>query len=48
LELNLDTMGDIDELEFYICGPQGLMDEIISMLKNKGVKDDDIRFDLFK
>jgi Na(+)-translocating NADH:ubiquinone oxidoreductase F subunit len=48
LGLNLDTMGDVDELEFYICGPQGLMDEVISMLKNRGVKDDDIRFDLFK
>lgn len=48
LELNLDTLGGIDELEFYLCGPQGLMDEVISILKNKGVKDDDIRFDLFK
>ena len=48
LELNLDTMGDINKLEFYLCGPQGLMDEVISILNNKGVSDDDIRFDLFK
>jgi Na+-transporting NADH:ubiquinone oxidoreductase subunit F len=48
LELNLNTLGDIDELEFYLCGPQGLMDEVMSILKNKGVKDNDIRFDLFK
>ena len=48
LELNLDSLENIDELEFYICGPQGLMDDVISMLKNKGVKNDDIRFDLFK
>jgi len=48
LQLNLDNLGHINELEFYICGPQGLMDEVISMLESKGVKNDNIRFDLFK
>lgn len=48
LGLNLDSLGDIDNLEFYLCGPQGLMDEVISMLKSRGVQDDEIRFDLFK
>ncbi|GAC16869.1 2Fe-2S iron-sulfur cluster-binding protein [Aliiglaciecola lipolytica] len=48
LQLNLDSLGDLSELEFYVCGPQGLMDEVISMLERKGVKSDDIRFDLFK
>jgi ferredoxin-NADP reductase len=35
-------------LEFYLCGPQGLMDEAISILKNKGVKNENVRRDLFK
>jgi Na(+)-translocating NADH:ubiquinone oxidoreductase F subunit len=48
MHLNLDKLGDINELEFYICGPQGLMDEVIYMLQSKGVEKDDIRFELFK
>lgn len=48
LALNLDSLGDIGNLEFYLCGPQGMMDEVIALLKAKGVDDDDIRFDLFK
>jgi Na+-transporting NADH:ubiquinone oxidoreductase subunit NqrF len=48
LESNLDILGNINELEFYLCGPQGLMDEAISILKNKGVKNENVRRDLFK
>ena len=48
LELNLPTLGDLNELKFYLCGPQGLMDEVISIVEKKGIKDDDIKFDLFK
>jgi Na+-transporting NADH:ubiquinone oxidoreductase subunit F len=48
LALNINTLGDIGELEFYLCGPQGLMDEALVILKNKGVNDVDVRFDVFK
>jgi len=48
LALNLGSLGDITQLEFYLCGPQGMMDEVITLLKGKGVSDEDIRFDLFK
>jgi Na(+)-translocating NADH:ubiquinone oxidoreductase F subunit len=48
LALNLDSLGDISQLEFYLCGPQGMMDEVITLLKTKGVNEQDIRFDLFK
>ncbi len=47
LELNLNILGNINELEFYLCGPQGMMDEVISILKNKGVKNENVRRDLF-
>jgi Na+-transporting NADH:ubiquinone oxidoreductase subunit F len=48
LALELNNLGDIHSLEFYLCGPQGMMDDVIALLGSKGVKDDDIRFDLFK
>ena len=48
LALNLDSLGEVGGLEFYLCGPQGMMDEVIALLQAKGVSDDDIRFDLFK
>ena len=48
LALNLDNLGDIHGLEFYLCGPQGMMDDVISLLTTKGVKEEDIRFDVFK
>jgi Na+-transporting NADH:ubiquinone oxidoreductase subunit F len=48
LALELGNLGDIHSLEFYLCGPQGLMDNVISLLMSKGVKEDDIRFDVFK
>ena len=48
LESNLDILGNINGLEFYLCGPQGLMDEVISILKNKGIKNENVRRDLFK
>jgi Na+-transporting NADH:ubiquinone oxidoreductase subunit F len=47
LALELPSLGDIHRLEFYLCGPQGMMDDVIALLGSKGVKNDDIRFDLF-
>jgi len=52
LALNLDNLieqesGDITKIEFYLCGPQGLMSETIALLKSKGVADSAILFDEF-
>ncbi len=34
LESNLNILGNMNELKFYLCEPQALMDEVISILKN--------------
>ncbi|MBL4941283.1 MAG: 2Fe-2S iron-sulfur cluster binding domain-containing protein [Colwellia sp.] len=47
LELNLDNLDSIDNLEFYLCGPQSMMTETMSLLKEKGVQESDIAFDVF-
>ncbi|MDG1733845.1 MAG: 2Fe-2S iron-sulfur cluster-binding protein [Thalassotalea sp.] len=47
LQLNLSTMGDVTNIEFYLCGPQALMTETIDLLKANGVEDNQIAFDLF-
>ena len=52
LALNLDNLieqesGDITNIEFYLCGPQGMMSETIVLLKSKGVIDSAILFDEF-
>lgn len=47
LSLNFETLGHIDDLEFYLCGPKNMMTETINFLKAKGVKDSAIAFDDF-
>lgn len=47
LENNFMTLGDIELLDFYLCGPKGMMDETIELLKTRGVKDSHISFDDF-
>jgi len=47
LSQQLSSLGDVDNLEFYLCGPQALMTETMALLKNKGVKDSAIKFDSF-
>ncbi|NQZ82727.1 MAG: 2Fe-2S iron-sulfur cluster binding domain-containing protein [Colwellia sp.] len=42
-----DGLGDVGNLEFYLCGPQALMAETITLLKAKGVTDSAIKFDSF-
>jgi len=42
-----DELGDFNNLEFYLCGPQGLMHETMALLKKKGVKSQHIKFDSF-
>lgn len=44
---NIATFGDINSLDFYLCGPAGMMDATISLLKEHGVSDDHISFDDF-
>lgn len=47
LALNWETMGAVEQLEFYLCGPKGLMDDTIRYLHSKGVQPDAIAFDVF-
>lgn len=47
LMLNLDNVDELDNIEFYLCGPQGLMNDAIALLKARGVKDSAIAFDTF-
>jgi Na+-transporting NADH:ubiquinone oxidoreductase subunit F len=44
---DLDSLGDIDNLEFYLCGPAKMMSETISLLKAKGINEQSIYFDDF-
>jgi len=41
------SLGDVDNLEFYLCGPQALMTETMTFLQSEGVKDSAIKFDSF-
>ncbi|WP_019028660.1 2Fe-2S iron-sulfur cluster binding domain-containing protein [Colwellia piezophila] len=47
LALNLDNLGDIDNIEFYLCGPKSMMTETMKLLTAKGVKENAIAFDDF-
>jgi len=47
LALNLNNLGALDDIDFYLCGPEGLMKATITLLKANGVKDDAIGFDEF-
>lgn len=47
LALNWKTMGPVNQLEFYLCGPKGLMDDTIKYLKEQGVDNSSIAFDVF-
>ncbi|KGK00139.1 2Fe-2S iron-sulfur cluster-binding protein [Thalassotalea sp. ND16A] len=47
LELNLDSIDNLENIEFYLCGPSLLMTETIAMLTAKGVADSAITFDDF-
>lgn len=47
LALNLENLGPLDNIDFYLCGPEGLMKATINLLKSNGVKDEAIAFDEF-
>tara|TARA_B110000495_G_scaffold203850_1_gene230075 strand:- start:8661 stop:10514 length:1854 start_codon:yes stop_codon:yes gene_type:complete len=47
LALNIDILDDIDNIEFYLCGPQSMMTETMNLLKAHGVKESAIAFDAF-
>ncbi len=42
-----EPSGELGNVEFYLCGPQGLMDETMELLKAKGVDESAISFDEF-
>ena len=37
LETELEKMGKLDDIEFYVCGPAKMMADTITMLNNQGV-----------
>jgi len=47
IKSDLDSIDDIANLEFYLCGPKQMMVDNISLLQSKGIKDDAIAFDDF-
>ena len=47
LALNWHNVVAQGEPEFYLCGPKGLMDDTISLLREKGIAEDSIAFDDF-
>ena len=47
LALNWQNVVEQGEPEFYLCGPKGLMDDTIRLLRDKGVPEIDIAFDEF-
>jgi len=47
LNINFEKLGDINTLEFYLCGPKSMMSDTIEMLKNNGIKDSAIQYDDF-
>jgi Na(+)-translocating NADH:ubiquinone oxidoreductase F subunit len=44
---HLTAHGELSNVEFYLCGPEGLMSETIALLKEKGVDESAIFFDEF-
>ncbi|NMP14969.1 2Fe-2S iron-sulfur cluster-binding protein [Thalassotalea sp. Y01] len=47
LELNLSSFGELDDLDFYLCGPKGMMEATIDLLKRHNVDEERISFDDF-
>ncbi|MGI5309797.1 2Fe-2S iron-sulfur cluster-binding protein [Rheinheimera sp. WS51] len=47
LALNWQNIVAQGDPEFYLCGPKGLMDDTIRLLRDKGVPESDIAFDVF-
>ncbi|TKB47434.1 2Fe-2S iron-sulfur cluster-binding protein [Thalassotalea mangrovi] len=47
LEMNFSTLGELSNLDFYLCGPQGMMEATIDLLKRRGVTEKRISFDDF-
>lgn len=47
LALNWQNVVGQGEPEFYLCGPKGLMDDTIRLLRDKGVSEHNIAFDEF-
>lgn len=47
LMLNQELVGELTDLEYYLCGPVEMMQQTIAMLKAAGVADEAIRFDSF-
>ncbi|MBT1063312.1 2Fe-2S iron-sulfur cluster binding domain-containing protein [Bowmanella sp. Y26] len=47
LMLNQQLLGELKEMEYYLCGPVEMMQQTIAMLKAAGVADEAIRFDSF-
>lgn len=42
-----EKMKKVGDRESYLCGPPIMIDAVISVLNNKGLKEEDIRFDKF-
>ncbi|MFT5450958.1 MAG: Na+-transporting NADH:ubiquinone oxidoreductase subunit F [Enterobacterales bacterium] len=47
VEENVDNLGDLSNIEFYLCGPKAMMSDTIDLLHSKGVDDNSIAFDDF-
>ncbi|MDP4537931.1 hypothetical protein Q3O60_17250 [Alkalimonas collagenimarina] len=47
LALNWQNIVAQGDPEFYLCGPKGLIDDTIRLLRDKGVPESDIAFDVF-
>ena len=47
LKLNMNKVCQIDDAEFYLCGPSHMMSAIIDLLKTKNVNANNIAFDEF-
>jgi Na+-transporting NADH:ubiquinone oxidoreductase subunit F len=48
LALNWQSIIEQGPPEFYLCGPTGLMDDTIKLLRDRGVPEHDIAFDEFQ
>ncbi|WNC68680.1 2Fe-2S iron-sulfur cluster-binding protein [Thalassotalea nanhaiensis] len=47
LKSKLTALGNIDNIEFYLCGPPALMNDAIEFLISSGVDESNIAFDSF-
>ena len=47
LELNINSVCQIEDVEFYLCGPANMMSATIDLLKTKNVNANNIAFDEF-